>query len=246
MLVFSVWLGSVWLFFIQPMVGKMILPKFGGEEAVWTAAMVAFSIASCLGLLVAWLLSTFRKKRWAISVIATGFVLLLIYFSTVFPPRQQSLPMYLVSFGAAMCLLFILQVILPFWFGQAATPAWVDPYFVLAFAHLGAMMSVIGYPLLIEPWVPLRTQCRDLWVIGFAVIGLLFLVCTWLLCASVRALSSVGGPIASCPEDCPLTWLRRFRWSVLGGLPTVLLTQGPSSPDPFPFPLASAPCGYRF
>jgi hypothetical protein len=229
-LVFTVWLGSVWLFFIQPIVGKMIFPKFGGEEAVSLTAITSFSIASCLGLLFAWLLSSFRKKRRAIGVILTAFVLLLIFFLNVLPfhlPFQGlSLLMCLVPFCAAMCLLFILQVILPFWFGQAATPAWVDPYFVLAFAHLGAMTSVISYPRLIEPWIPLRTQ-YTLWVIGFAVIGFLFLACTWLLRVSV---SPTDGLVASLPVDHP-TWLRRFRWSVLGGLPTVLLAHGPPLPD---------------
>jgi hypothetical protein len=127
-----------------------------------------------------------------------------------------------------MCLLFMIQVILPFWFGQAATPAWVDPYFVLAFAHLGAMMSLISYPLLVEPYLPAPYQ-HLVWLIGFAVIGLLFLVCAWLVSLASGVYSAEGQPAA--PGDSP-TWLRRFRWSVLGGIPTVLLTQGPPPPDP--------------
>jgi hypothetical protein len=213
------------MFFIQPIVGKIVLPKFGGEA--WTTSFNAFAIVSCVGLLCAWLLSSFRKKRWAISVITSGFVLLLTYFSTDYRSQWQSLHSYLAPFCVAMCLLFILQVILPFWFGQAATPAWVDPYFVMAFAHLGAMTSLISYPLCVEPYLPLNYQ-YTIWVIGFAVIGLLFLLCTWILGVS-SCLNS--GASASQPEDRP-TWLRRFRWSVLGGIPTVLLAYGPLSPDP--------------
>src|SRR5437588_9137220 len=92
-LVFSVWLGSVWMFFIQPLVGKIVLPRFGGE--VWTTAIDAFAIASCLGPLSAWLLSSLRQKRWAISGITAGFVLLFVFFQTDFQPQRPSLQAYL-------------------------------------------------------------------------------------------------------------------------------------------------------
>jgi hypothetical protein len=225
-LIFTVWLVSVWMFFIQPMVGKIILPRFGGHEAVWMTAMYAFSLMSCVGLLVAWLLSTFRRKRWAIGVIMSGFIVIVINLATQDRQEWHSPHQYLAPFCGALCLLFVLQVILPYWFGQAAAPAWVDPYFVLAFAHLGAIMSMVGYPILIEPSVPIIAQ-YPLWLIGFAAIGLLFLLCTGLLQLS-SLMNAASGSIASVAVGRP-TWPRRFRWAVLGGLPTMLLSMMPTT-----------------
>jgi hypothetical protein len=228
LLVFSVWLGSVWMFAIQPLVGTIIRSRFGGEPADWNTALNAFAIVSCVGLLCAWLLSSLGNKAWAIGIITTGFVLLLGYFVTDDQEQRRSFHQCVASFCGAMCLLFILQVILPYWFGQAVTPAWVDPYFVLAFAHLGAMTCLIGYPFVVEPHLELSQQYL-VWTIGFGVIGMLFLICTWLLRATslVTAADSQIIPIPNAPPK----WLRRFRWAVLGGLPTVLLAHGPPSPD---------------
>jgi hypothetical protein len=224
-LIFTVWLLSAWMFFIHPMVGKIILPRFGADEAVWTTAMYAFSLMSCVGLLVAWLLSTFRRKRWPIGVIATGFILIVVHLATQDRQQWQSLHQYLVPFCGALCLLFVLQVILPYWFGQAAAPAWVDPYFVLAFAHLGAIMSIIGYPIFIEPWLTMSTQFQS-WLVGFAAIGALFLLCTGML-QLASSMNAASGLSAAVSVGRP-TWPRRFRWAVLGGVPTMLLSMMPS------------------
>ena len=61
--VFVIFLGSFLLFLIQPMFGRMILPRFGGAPAVWNTAMLFFQAMLLAGYLYAHLLSRWPLKR---------------------------------------------------------------------------------------------------------------------------------------------------------------------------------------
>src|SRR2546426_11783995 len=45
----TVFLSSFLLFLVQPLVGKMVLPTFGGAPPVWTASLVFFQATLLLG-----------------------------------------------------------------------------------------------------------------------------------------------------------------------------------------------------
>jgi len=45
----TLFLGSTLLFLVQPMVGKMLLPSFGGTPAVWNTCMMFFQTALLAG-----------------------------------------------------------------------------------------------------------------------------------------------------------------------------------------------------
>ena len=49
----GIFVGSFLLFLIQPMVGKILLPGFGGAAAVWTTCMLFFQAALLAGYLYA-------------------------------------------------------------------------------------------------------------------------------------------------------------------------------------------------
>ena len=51
------------LFSVQPMIGKMILPKLGGTPAVWNSCMVFFQAALLLGYAYAHLLARLGIRR---------------------------------------------------------------------------------------------------------------------------------------------------------------------------------------
>src|SRR4030095_7078422 len=82
----SVFLSAFLLFQIQPMIGKFILPWFGGTPAVWSTVMLFFQILLTGGYAYAyWLIGKVKAKQQPIvhiALIATT-VLLLILFSFV-------------------------------------------------------------------------------------------------------------------------------------------------------------------
>jgi uncharacterized membrane protein YqjE len=45
----TIFLSAFLLFQVQPLIGKMILPWFGGSAAVWTTCMLFFQLVLLLG-----------------------------------------------------------------------------------------------------------------------------------------------------------------------------------------------------
>ncbi len=59
----SVFLSAFLLFQIQPMVGKLILPWFGGTPAVWSTIMLFFQVLLTGGYAYAyWLIGRIRDQ----------------------------------------------------------------------------------------------------------------------------------------------------------------------------------------
>lgn len=59
----TVFLGSFLLFAVQPMMGRMLLPAFGGSAAVWTVCLVAYQILLLARYAYAHGLSQWRYER---------------------------------------------------------------------------------------------------------------------------------------------------------------------------------------
>ena len=86
---------------------------------------------------------------------------------------------WLTAYLAPLCLaafaLSTAQVLLPYWFGRAPMPVWVDPYFVFAFVSLGAIVGTLTYPLAIEPWFTRREQALGVALV-MTVLGVLWVI----------------------------------------------------------------------
>ena len=61
--IFVIFIGSFLLFLIQPMLGRMILPRLGGAPAVWNTAMLFFQAMLLAGYLYAHFVSRLPSKR---------------------------------------------------------------------------------------------------------------------------------------------------------------------------------------
>ena len=71
MLIFSVsiFLSAFLLFQIQPMIGKFILPWFGGTPAVWSTVMLFFQVLLTGGYAYAYWLMGRAKKQTVIHIV---------------------------------------------------------------------------------------------------------------------------------------------------------------------------------
>ncbi len=73
----SIFLSAFLLFQIQPMIGKFILPWFGGTPAMWSTAMLFFQAALTGGYAYAyWLVK--RPKQGRIHMVLLGVTLALL------------------------------------------------------------------------------------------------------------------------------------------------------------------------
>ncbi len=59
----SIFLGAFLLFLVQPILGKMILPWFGGTPAVWTTCMLFFQVLLLGGYAYAAALTKWARPR---------------------------------------------------------------------------------------------------------------------------------------------------------------------------------------
>src|SRR5687767_1314018 len=81
----SIFLSAFLLFQIQPMIGKFILPWFGGTPAVWSTVMLFFQILLTGGYAYAyWLMERVEVKRQGIvHVSLIVFAIVLLFFDSI-------------------------------------------------------------------------------------------------------------------------------------------------------------------
>ena len=248
------------LFMVQPMVGKKILPLLGGSPAAWNTCMVFFQGLLLLGYLYAHhLTKRFPPGRQVVvhlGVLAmtAGWLLVAAVLSpdsapvAVFKslaPQGEAYPMggvlalLLVAVGLPFLVLSTSAPLLQKWFADTNHPSSADPYFLYAASNAGSLISLLGYPLFIEPTLTLAAQAW-LWAGGFLVLMGLVALCG-------RAAANPLPPLPKNPDE-PLrnaefgmrngnhdpssiprsefripSFSRRLRWLALAFVPSSLM-----------------------
>src|SRR6266851_118236 len=188
LLVFAVTLftSATLLFLVQPMIGKMITPLLGGTPAVWNTCMVFFQAILLAGYAyshgtTAWL--GVRKQaglHLAILVVPFLFFPLAINKSLISGGEENPIPSLLLlltfSVGAPFFVVSTSAPLLQKWFADTDHPSANDPYFLYAASNLGSMLTLLGYPLVVEPNLTLKSQGMT-WMIGYGLLVLLIGAC---------------------------------------------------------------------
>jgi len=193
MLIFaiSIFLSAFLLFQIQPMIGKFILPWFGGTPAVWSTTMLFFQVLLTGGYAYAyWLIGRVKSNRQSIIHIALSVFALLVvavlaftWASPITPPATLK-PADVSSPIFNIFKLLTISVGLPYFILASNGPlmqAWFSHIFpqgsyarLYALSNLGSLLGLLAYPTLIEPNLSLKYQ-GWLWSSGFVLFGLLII-----------------------------------------------------------------------
>src|SRR5207245_4382933 len=90
------------------------------------------------------------------------------------------------------------------WFASTGHSAAKDPYFLYAASNLGSMLALLGYPTVVEPFLPVKkdhwiSQCW-LWTLGYGLLILLIVRCSWVVGRSLDredqpSTSNAAGPV---------------------------------------------------
>jgi len=189
---FSIFIGAFLLFQVQPIIGKHMLPWFGGTSAVWITSMLFFQVLLLLGYLYAYLLSRFSLKiqtsiHFVLTVATCGIIIFLFttWHSPITPgiewklpdttsPIQQVLVFLLLSVGLPYFLLSTTSTVLQNWFGLVEQKQ--SPYKLYALSNAGSLIGIASYPFVIEPFFSLQTQ-GQWWSVGFLFYGAVLLIC---------------------------------------------------------------------
>src|SRR5229473_7120249 len=64
----TIFVGAFLLFQVQPLIGKYILPWFGGAPSVWTTCLLVFQVLLLAGYAYAYFSTRWLKPRIQVSV----------------------------------------------------------------------------------------------------------------------------------------------------------------------------------
>ena len=220
------------LFWVEPMVGKLVLPQLGGAPAVWNTCMVFFQAMLLAGYAAAhWLTGRCQPRaqlgvHLGLLLAALATLPIKLNESTAAPwqhwPTAWLLVQLLLNVGPAFFVLALTTPLLQRWFAASSQAGARDPYFLYAASNLGSFTALLGYPLFIELNWPLREQAW-LWMAAFIAMPLLVLACG---AKNTRAgdLQSPPQPRTAPPSgDCKSPARARLHWAVCAAVPSSLL-----------------------
>ncbi|MGF1581913.1 MAG: hypothetical protein ACFCD0_21510 [Gemmataceae bacterium] len=212
----TLFVSAFLLFLVQPMIGKMILPRLGGTPQVWNTCMVFFQTALLPGYGYKHTLSTRLKTRLQL-IILSGLLLLplLLLFAGSFygkvtgwtpPPGGNPIGSTLFTLATVVGLPFFVVAtsapLLQKWFAETGHPAGDDPYFLYGASNLGSFLSLLAYPFLIERTLWLETQAW-LWTYGYTGLVVLVFGCAAIVWGSLGSKSGVPAAKKFKPKPKP-------------------------------------------
>jgi spermidine synthase len=225
----TVFLSAFLLFQVQPLIGKYILPWFGGTPGVWTTCMLVFQVLLFGGYLYAHLTSRWLGARAQaglhIALLAGACLMLPIIPRDAWKPSGSEDPI------AAIVLVLWLTVGLPFFVLSTTGPLlqhWQHrthpgrtPYRLYALSNAASLLALVSFPAVFE-WLFATSLLARIWSVCFVAFAVLCAIGAWGMARSRPTLSSAV--VATKPRNVPVpSWGTRLFWFALATVPSTLL-----------------------
>jgi hypothetical protein len=225
----TIFASAFLLFLIQPLLGKYILPWFGGSPGVWTTCLLFFQTLLLGGYAYAHFLTTRLTPRR--QALVHGVMLLLALASLPVIPGATWKPYAGAEPVTSILLLLTACVGLPYLVLSATGPLlqrWftlahpgVPPYRLYSLSNFGSLLALVGYPFVLEPWLPRSVQGYG-WSVAFALFAGLCGTCAWRVRRLVEMPASAA--VDSLEETTALpSLLDRGMWVLLPAVASALL-----------------------
>jgi hypothetical protein len=235
----AIFLSAFLLFQVQLLLGKQILPIFGGAPAVWTSCLLVFQLLLLAGYAFAHVIAVKLSPRGQaviqLTLLGTSLALLAL-LSRVWPtpitpgagwrPAADADPTWLIvrfllaAIGLPFFLLSTTSPLAQHWFAKAAPGQ--SPYRLYALSNAGSMLGLLSYPILVEPNLRLHVQ-GWLWTACYLAYAITFGVCAVLgRRTSGDALKEKAADLALEREPRP-GWAQSVLWITFALCASVLL-----------------------
>ena len=212
-------LGAALLFMVQPIIGRAVLPWYGGTPAVWTTCLLFFQTALLAGY--AWAHWAARRSAWVhLGLLALALLSLPIMLDPALQPGVDADPISQILWTLS------LTVGLPY-IALAATAPWVqarlaaagrvEVHRLYAWSNGGSLLGLLAFPFLIEPAMGVRVQA---WAWSGAF-GLYALCLAGVARTSVRA----PRPASTAVKPSKVTIGRWVGWSACGSALLMAMTE---------------------
>jgi SAM-dependent methyltransferase len=234
----AIGLSAFLLFTLEPIVGRLVLPVFGGAAGVWATVLAFFQAVLLLGYLYAHLSATRLGVRAGITLhLALGVAAVLATVDA--PARLADVPLgtlptlprlvalLAIAVGPAAFVLTATTPLMSSWYARVRrstdpSASAADPYWLYALSNGASLVALLAYPFVLEPAIGLSAQ-RGAWTAGLALLAIV------LVGAALRRLVAIDRPgrmtvaVAGAAHVGPSRG-RRARWLLLSAVPAGLLS----------------------
>lgn len=200
----TIFLGAFLLFLVQPLVGKFILPWFGGSPGVWTTCLLFFQSLLLAGYGYAHFTSTRLRPRQQATVHLVLLALALLWLPIIpdaewrpgpgDEPTRRILLLLVATLGLPYLLLSATGPLVQRWFHLEHPGR--SPYRLYALSNVGSLLALLAFPFALEPLVSRTAQAWG-WSAGLVGFALLCGVLAW----RIRRLDPVDAAPAPAPTE---------------------------------------------
>ena len=162
--------GAILLWSVQPLIARILLPRFGGSAAVWTTSLVFFQMVLCLGYSVSdWLVRRARYPRASYALLMLVAVCTLPIGTTELRADQTPILTMLKALSITVGIPYlVLATTAPIVQATVAKDVGRETYRLYAWSNLGSFLGLLAYPFLFEPFMPVSNQVV-VWSITFVI-----------------------------------------------------------------------------
>ncbi|MBI3419794.1 MAG: fused MFS/spermidine synthase [Proteobacteria bacterium] len=170
----TIGMGAGLLFWQQLLLGREMLPKFGGVPAVWLVSLAVFQTILLLGYALA-----HAARRWNTLSILVLLLLLAAAAAAqqIFAPALEApalvTPTAVIAAlctlaGFSLLLISIISPMLQGLYARLPQPDAQDPYFFYSASNFGSFAGLLLFPLVLEPFFGVAFS-QKLWLIAGAI-----------------------------------------------------------------------------
>jgi SAM-dependent methyltransferase len=221
----TIFLSAFLLFQVQPLIGKMILPWFGGSASVWTTCMLFFQMLLLLGYLYShWVVRFLSPRQQSLLHIALLAVCLLTLPLSPSDdwrptggenPTGRILALLAATIGLPYFVLSTTGPLIQAWFARERSGA--VPYRLFALSNFGSLLALLAYPVAVEPVLPTRWQSYA-WSGLFVVFAVICSLLAWR-----GRLGETGHAVLHDGKQPAPSGRDRLAWVALAACPSILL-----------------------
>ena len=157
--ILAIFSGSFIAFALEPLIGRTLLPSFGGSAAVWVTCLAAFQLLMVAGY---WYADTARrhvKTHLALLVLAAAWCFWVAFTRGAILERISfATPSNSFNVLLSVVILIGLSFILLSSNSTLVSIASGGDYRLYAWSNVGSLLGLLAYPFLLEPHVSLTAQ----------------------------------------------------------------------------------------
>lgn len=175
-------LSAFLLFQVEPMIAKIILPRFGGGSTVWITALIFFQGMLFFGYAASHGMARLLSPRARLAVYGAAFTVCAVFFLPITvsqkefsgPPALSVLLLLLGSVGLSYFILSTTSPMIQYFSAVDKKGGLANPYVQYAVSNFGSFAGLLSYPLFIEPKIGNSRQMLW-WSLGFGLYALLMM-----------------------------------------------------------------------